>query len=326
MFLEFIKMKKIYFIGLSLFSCLQFMNGQVLVRCPGNVFSRCVPQEEIFLDTWTITPCDCNDPQNVYAEQNYCRRTITLCSNNPTKPSIITVFDFPYYALDPLSMLNLKGPHLQPLVSYMEPSGVLNPNLTADDQLLALLLEIDTISKCVSFDAWVPMGEEHTIQVFTKFNETGNGWRYIPIPSDDCSKVRTECHTFQSNSAVNSIPNEPDYSFIKILNPLEGTLADINLKNVNITHPNIGFLKMVLASPQGTERLLNSQFLQSSLSIINIGFDDFGDVFPATTTSDTDIYQPEESFEVFSRESNPNGFWELRVSTSGTSGLGSFNG
>jgi len=321
-------MKKIYVIGIILLGCIQFAHAQVLVRCPNNTIARCVPQDESSLDTWTITPCDCNDPQNIYAQQNYCRRTITLCSNNPKIPPNITSFDFPYYGLDPLSMLKLKGPNLQPLVSYMEPTGELDPNLSADDQLLALLLEIDQTSKCISFDAWVPMGEEHTIKVFTETNETGNGWRYIPIPADDCSKVRSTCHTFQSNSFVNGIAKEPGYSFIKILNPFEGTLTDINIKNINITDPDIRLLKMVLVSPQDSQLVLNLRSINSSLPTINIGFDDLGEVLTqtTTTTSSSDVYQPEESFEVFRRATNPKGLWELRVSTTRFATFGSFNG
>jgi hypothetical protein len=100
------------------YASLSNLTGQVLVRCLSGVFARCVPTEESLIDSYSITPYDCNDPQNVYADQNYCRRTITLHTNNPKLPEEITAFDFPYFALEPLSMSFLRGPNMQQLVSY----------------------------------------------------------------------------------------------------------------------------------------------------------------------------------------------------------------
>ena len=75
-------------------------------------------------------------------------------------------------------MSKLRGPNLQQLVSYMQPTGEINPNLSADDQFFALLLEINPSTGNASFDARVPISEEHTIQVYTDVvNETGNDWR-----------------------------------------------------------------------------------------------------------------------------------------------------
>jgi hypothetical protein len=118
---------------------------------------------------------------------------------------------------------------VDPICSNSYLTGEIDPNLSAEDQYVALLLEINPTSGNASFDAWDPMGEERTIQVYTDIvDETDNDWRFLTIPADDCAQVKTTCFTFQSGIFYFGIPNanRSDFASIRIFNPLEGKLAD----------------------------------------------------------------------------------------------------
>lgn len=308
-------MKRKNILFFFLFISYPFLNAQVVVRCPTGIF-RCVPTEESRIDSYTITPCDCNNPENIYADKNYCKRTITLHTNNPKIPTVITAFDFPYFTLEPLSMSFLRGPNLQQLVSYMDPTGSIDPNLSSDAQDIALLLEIDPVSGNASFDAWVPMDEEHTIRVYTDVvTETGNQWRFIAIPSSDCDEVQKSCYFFNSGNIAVPIPNN-GFVFSGINVPLDGKLADIRINNINISHGRPFDLGVRLLSPYGTEMELFTRDICAdgfNSPNINMGFEATGPLsFPCPAT-DGNLYSPRGSFQDAFRDPNVTGSWNLRL-------------
>jgi len=208
----------------------------------------------------------------------------------------------------------------------MEPTGELNPNLSADDQELALILEIDPTNGNASFDAWVPMGEEHTIQVYTDVvDETGYDWRYITIPASDCNEVNKTCFTFSSGTANVGIfdNNTSNYAFINIYNPLEGTLADINIKNVNITHQRFSDLEAILVSPSRTQIPLFGRFFCDGSGNSTIDFDGLGTLTQNCFQASPN--QPEQSFQVFHRDPTIKGTWQLRINDAFNGDVGTFH-
>lgn len=104
---------------------------------------------------------------------------------------------------------------------------------------------------------------------------------------------------------------------------MEGRIADINIKNVNITHQNYSDLEAILESPSGTEVTLFGRIFCDGNGNTTIDFDGLGTLvqnyFLATDN------QPEESFQAFYRDPTIKGIWELRISDAFNVDIGTFH-
>lgn len=93
-----------------------------------------------------------------------------------------------------------------------------------------------------------------------------------------------------------------------------GTLTDVNVKNLRISHTYNSDLKVYLISPAGTEVELFTNVGQGSSNFIDTALDDSSLQLIANGAAPfTGTYRPEGWLNAFSAE-NQNGTWQLRVS------------
>ncbi len=272
------------------------LTGQVIVRCPNNTFKkRCVPTEESGLDQVTITPCDCNDQRNVYVGRSLCYRQITLCTETLIFPEEITEFDFPYFDLDPLSISNLYDQSGKSLLFSLDPAGEIDP--FGENEDVALILEIDQTTKCVTMDVWTPFGENGGLKVFHAFDEqTGRESTVVNVPkSDDCGLYRENCYRFKSDHAPMDIRSSglPTNSTIKT--PIAGSISSIKVVDIDITYDPIFELRTRLVDGGSGENVELFNLICPGDSQMNIGFADDGISDIACPPTDGMTYQPSES-------------------------------
>ena len=316
------KTNRILIILIPLTIILNSIDAQVLVRCNQGNF-RCMPFDESALDSINITDCDCDDPRNIYFPKKLCYRKITLCTDSLIYPTH-DAFDYAHYVLDPLSLINILGPKMQRIVSVMDTSGTINPNLSADggsNSRYALVVEIDSITGCASFDAWVPMGEAHTFQVFTERTFSEDHY-VVEIPSSQpCGVTKTTCYSLKSADT----PIALDQSQINsvITSPIEGRISDINIKNIDITTANpYSIDNIALYTPLNYFKRLTKTFSSGSPfscleAGVNIGFDDAGpEVHPCPKIDAVSSYSPIDPILDPRSKITSNGDWRLRVQES----------
>ncbi len=101
-------------------------------------------------------------------------------------------------------------------------------------------------------------------------------------------------------------------------------ISDVNVKNLDITHDNIGELSITLSKPNDADAELFSSVCNTSTSFYN-SFDDIGLAQPILCPADDSLtYQPIESFSAFDGF-DASGPWTLQVSDNVDGGAGFVN-
>jgi subtilisin-like proprotein convertase family protein len=152
-------------------------------------------------------------------------------------------------------------------------------------------------------------------------NSCGDGeWSEINAFSTSllkCQKVQTSNLALQISSAGPQVVEGELYVL------QEGTIKDVNISNINITHTQSGDLTAYLISPKGTKVKLWSNRCGTSQNV-NVGLDDESNFFFSCPINTGRIYRPEEKLNAFVEE-NMEGKWLLRVEDNKAGGNGRFN-
>ncbi len=123
------------------------------------------------------------------------------------------------------------------------------------------------------------------------------------------------CTNFVSNDVPKTIPDNTTSTITSTLNTAtSGTITDVNLSNLQITHDWIGDLTVSLISPAGTTVQLVDQICGPD-DDMSISFDDessnpYGNI-PCPPT-DASNYQPQNALSAFDNE-GMNGVWTLQI-------------
>ena len=282
--------------------CALSLQSQVVVRCPDNNFNnlkrfRCVPTEESALDSIHITPCDCDDQRNTFIIRNLCYRQISLCTDSLVIPQEIEAFDFPYFDIEPSSISNLLTQDGRAILNEWDPESTLDPFSENPDA--ALLVEIDTTSKCAILEAWTPMGQAGGMRVSHDLGDNTEGVTTLVIlpDDDDCDRFRERC--FRVASTHDPLPISDNglstQSWLETLFP--GRISSISILNVHVTHDNIQELSARLIESLNGESVDVFSLICPFYTSINFGFsDDATSVVDCTSDNPTDIFLPQESF------------------------------
>lgn len=295
---------------LALIFIAQTVESQVIVRCPKGNFNnslkfRCVPTQESTLDTVLISDCDCNDPLNIYYPLALCHRTITFKADSLIIPDDINAFDFPYFDLDPISLGNLYGQDGEPLLNFLDPDGFINPYLEKGDTLEAgIILPIDTESKSITLDVWIPFGESASFNLYIGFDEVRNVLnQYFTIPpSDPCGIYIEECYDIHREFDASDNKIYSQKSIIISPPPINGKISKIELLNISLNDPSYMInLSGTLYHEFSFKKIEFFNGIQIANDSLNVGFSDESDLpyellQTASNTVDQSIYKPSERF------------------------------
>jgi len=102
-----------------------------------------------------------------------------------------------------------------------------------------------------------------------------------------------------------------------------GTITDVNVSLLNITHTYIGDLEVTLVSPAGTAVTIFSRSCGTAENIL-AGYDDDAADSPPCPPVDGQIYIPANALSAFNGE-NSNGNWELRINDNAPNDQGILN-
>ena len=102
-----------------------------------------------------------------------------------------------------------------------------------------------------------------------------------------------------------------------------GTINDVNISNIDITHTQSGDLTAFLVSPTGTRVKLWTNKCGTTQNV-NVGFDDESNIPVACPINTGRIYRPEEKLNAFNGQ-NMEGRWILRVEDNKSGGNGRIN-
>lgn len=284
---------------------ISYVSAQVVVRCPDNNFNnfaktnnkfRCVPTEESALDSVHITPCDCDDQRNVYGFTNLCYRQISLCTDSLIFPEAIEAFDFPYFDIEPSSISNLRSQNGLSILSEWDPEFTLDPFEANPDA--ALLVEIDTMSKCAILEAWTPMGQTGGMIVSHELGDNTEGSSTLVIlPDDDnCDRFRERCFRVASTHTPLPISANGFPATSTLVTPFPGSISSISIVNINVTHTNVQELRCRLRENLNGTSLEVFNLICPSNNEINFGFSDDASSLVDCSSSAQDIYLPQESF------------------------------
>ena len=176
------------------------------------------------------------------------------------------------------------------------------PNFTTLDQVINNLSDSETVIgnlEATTTYYWRVRG----------VNECGSG-EYSSVRSFTTGTI--VCETFQAVDLPINIGSEPVTITSTINVETTGSIADVNLKDLSVTHSWITDLTISLISPAGTEVVL-LETPCSGESNINASFDDQSEIInldcPLTLGN---TYKPLESLSAFENE-DASGLWTLKV-------------
>lgn len=338
-------MRALFIITLSMLCSDLF--AQVIIRCPQGDFNnsrvenkydkkfRCVPNEESILSNWTITPCDCDNVENIYDSglNASCKRTITLYTDSLIYPTEHMAFDYPYFSLDPSSFINMLGPTGFSILFYLDPNNETESD--SDPNEAAIVLRIDTVTLSTTFDAWVPFDKEASFRLFTGYDENlDRRHRDISILDNYCGDSLEFCQEVIRNPNI-SVP--AGQSIPDIIN-LDASLThdnyplNIKVSNINISGDvPLNDLELTFSSESEDAILLNAT--QSPFGTdLNLGFSDFGaiDTIPSDATVGIEVF-PKNKFRdaffgyYFDQSYLTRGDWSLSVKNNSTSAFTTLN-
>jgi len=285
----------------SLLLCLGIgsLKAQVVVRCPDGNFNnrfRCVPTEESALDSIHITACDCDDQRNTFGNRNLCYRRISLCTDSLIFPEDIEVFDHPYFDIEPSSISNLFTQDGRSILGDWDPDGTLDPFESNPDA--ALIIEIDTISKCAILEAWTPMGQAGGMRVFHEIGDNTEGVSTLVVLPDNatCDRFRETCYRVASSHAPLPISDNGLTTRSTLTTPFPGRISSISVVNVNVTHSNVQELEGRLRENLNGETVDLFTVACPFSDEIDHGFSDDASSLLDCETTNQEVYLPEESF------------------------------
>ena len=122
------------------------------------------------------------------------------------------------------------------------------------------------------------------------------------------------CNIFTSTNVPVSIPSNQVSTITSVLSiPASGSITDVNVKNLNITHTRINDLIVKVKSPAGTEVTLINQICGGQDNILT-NLDDEGSPYSSLPCPpvNNDNYQPLQALSAFDGQ-NINGTWTLTV-------------
>lgn len=122
------------------------------------------------------------------------------------------------------------------------------------------------------------------------------------------------CETVESTDVPLTIPTTISTVTSDLTIPVSGTITDVNVVGLDVTHTWINDLQITLTSPNGTTVSLINQICDQENNIL-INFDDeaanaYGSIPCPPTAGDT--YQPNQALSGFDGE-NLNGLWTLAI-------------
>ena len=134
-----------------------------------------------------------------------------------------------------------------------------------------------------------------------------------------------DCQEF---SSVDVPKNIPDNSIVGVTSKINFsnilTITDVNV-TVNITHPWIGDLELILISPEGTQITLVESRFDEGDNYTNTVFDDEAVLnFSAGSAPYTGSFKPQNSLELFNNE-NSFGEWILKAIDNGPADIGTID-
>ncbi len=181
------------------------------------------------------------------------------------------------------------------------------------------LLDASTSSTSYSSTVELGTGTKYYWRV-RAVNSCGNG-----SYSSANQFTTVNCVTYAaSDLPVNIFDDENVTSTLNISE--SGTIADINVLDVQITHTWIGDVQLYLTAPDATEiHLYSGNDCESGQANMSTSFDDEGGAEIPCAPTDGNAYQPEEALSAFTNK-DAAGNWVLKVYDDGTGDIGTIDG
>jgi subtilisin-like proprotein convertase family protein len=191
----------------------------------------------------------------------------------------------------------------------------------SEDSGFGVILEADN----VNISTYIPQNLQAKTAYFWRVkskNDCGEG------AFSDIFKFTTENNICDTNNASDVPLNIPDNNSAgissKILITNNKIIRDVNV-TVNITHPWIGDLDLMLISPSGKSVLLVANSIDDGLNYTNTVFDDGASLSISSGVAPyTGTFRPEELLSSFNDEFS-SGNWTLKAVDSGPDDLGTID-
>jgi len=154
---------------------------------------------------------------------------------------------------------------------------------------------------------------EGVYQVIVRNSSTGCFESYGNVSLTDSSCSSGNCNTTENS---NNIPilidaGAPNTSYSNIVIPVSGSLVDINILNLDITHSYLGDLRILLIAPDLTEIIVMNQVCGSN-DDIDGGIDDSAAAAPSCPPTSGVSFTPSNPLSGFNGL-EINGTWQLKI-------------